>query len=372
MRILISSDWKKINGDQLFCTDTLLHNVFDSVCNGCWGYGAYTNVSGYAKKSMLYFKTNRFGYVNSTVIYSADTAISDITMHTLYYLSPYLAITHDTVYLNVVVAHLKSGSSGVAARTAEVAGAMSWLDAHISGPENIIFMGDLNTTKSTENCFKSLVNSTNMDTRFYDPPNQLGNWSSIPYTFALYLTQSTRTTDPGDCSSTGGLGNRYDHMLMTSPILNGTHSIQYLSGSYQVIGQDGNHTGIALIDSPSNTSVPPNVNDALYYMSEHLPVAMHLKISYASPAGVTAAIQPPFHVHIYPNPAKAACTIEATNKIAAITVYSLPGEKLFTTVASKLNEHQSTLNLTQFPKGIYFIQITDVEKNVVNAKLVLE
>ena len=32
----------KINGDQMFCTDTVVNYVLDSICDGCWGYGTFS------------------------------------------------------------------------------------------------------------------------------------------------------------------------------------------------------------------------------------------------------------------------------------------------------------------------------------------
>ena len=53
-----------------------------------------------------------------------------------------------------------------------------------------------------------------------------------------------------------------------------------------VTGQDGQHTGTDLLASPTNTSVPGNVDSALYYMSEHLPVTLKLGINYTVYAGI--------------------------------------------------------------------------------------
>jgi hypothetical protein len=233
----------KIDGDQTFCFESVLKNVLDSICYSCWGYGTFSQESSFSKENILYFNTNKFGFSGSTVIYSADPKISDITLHKLYYKTRNLSVTHDTIFLRIVLAHLRSGSDKANARGKEVAGAMRWLNVHILNNENLIFMGDFNTSSSTETCFQDLINSSNNNTKFYDPANQLGEWSNSPEKFALYLTQSIRTIDPGDCNATGGLNNRFDHILTTSAIINGMNSIKYIQGSYKVVGQDGKHTG---------------------------------------------------------------------------------------------------------------------------------
>ena len=274
-----------------FTSDTIITRVLDSVCAGCYGHTPYTNNSGYEKVDMLYFKTAKFGWLSTTTIYSGDNNISDINLHRLFYKNPQLALNHDTVFLNIVLVHLLSGSGNASDRGSEVAGAMSWLNSHITAPGNYIFMGDMNTQSSNESCFQQLINSGNQNTKFFDPPNKLGNWDNEPDSFAHYLTQSTRTTDPGDCSAVSGMDDRFDHLLCTAPIMQGTHAITYVPGSYLVIGQDGLHVNKALIDNPVNTLVPSNVLNALYYMSEHLPVMMQLAIDTTDSVRVGTAVQ---------------------------------------------------------------------------------
>jgi len=272
--------FEKINGTPAtFSTDTIKQKVMDSVCLGCYSNAMFTNISGYKKVNSLFYKTSKFGYLGTIGIYTADNNISDINLHKLYYKSPLLATTQDTIFLNVIVVHDASGNSGAAKRATEIGGAMNWIQTHTTAPTNYIFMGDFNTQSSSEACFQSMVNASDTNSRFYDPPKQIGNWSANPSSFAMYLTQSTRTSDPGDCASTAGINNRFDHILCTKPIINGTKNVQYISNSFKVIGQDGLHNNSAINASPINTSVPLNVLNALYMMSEHLPVILKLEIS---------------------------------------------------------------------------------------------
>jgi endonuclease/exonuclease/phosphatase family metal-dependent hydrolase len=267
-----------------FSSDTIIADVLDSVCSGCYGHTPFTNLSGYSKANMLYYKTNKLGWVSTTTIYSADSTISDINLHTLFYKSPSLAITHDTIFLRIILVHLASGQDSAAQRGTEMEGAMNWLNTHITATGNYIFMGDFNTQSSSESCFQQMINSSNPNTLFFDVANQLGNWNGSPSDFANYLTQSTRTTDPGDCGATGGLDDWFDHLLTTSPIMQGALAVTYVPNSFKVIGQDGQHVNKSLIANPTNTAVPLAVLNALYYMSEHLPVIMHLAIDTAAQA----------------------------------------------------------------------------------------
>ena len=364
----------KMYGNQKFCTDTVVDNVLDSICNGCWDHGTFSQASTYSMVAMLYFNNKKFGFAGSTVIYSANPNISDITLHKLYYKSQNLSTTHDTIFLKIVLAHLSPGSSSSAARETEVAGAMSWLNTHISSNENLIFMGDFNVTSSTEGCFQDLINSSNNNTKFYDPPNQLGQWSGSPANFALYLSQSTRTSDPGDCNPTGGLNNRFDHILTTSSIMNGADSIKYIQGSYKVVGQDGKHTGKALIDAPVNTSIPGSVDSALYYMSEHLPVSLLMKVSYPTPTGIENDTKQKIKINYTP--------IVTTNliiqpiadnslinnyTICNIIIHDMQGRTISTTSINP--NHTNTIDVSKISNGMYLLEV-QIEKEIIVKKFI--
>ena len=361
----------KMNADSNFCINTVFNNVLNPICNGCWGHGSFSTISTYTKADMLYFKSNKFGLKNSTVIYSADPNISDIKLHKLYFKSPNLATTHDTIFLNVVVAHLKSGSGNSSDRAAEVTGAMTWLNTNSTTNENIIFMGDFNTTSSNESCFQQLINSTHPNTKFYDPANQLGDWSNNPNNFAHWLTQSTRASDPGDCLATGGINDRFDHILLTSSLMNGTNSLKYISGTYRVVGQDGNHVGVSLLDVPTNTLVPTAIMNALYYMSEHLPVVLKLVVNNPSVFGTSSNANLETDCIIFPNPSSSEFTITTpeTIKLNRIKVYNLTGEELFSQVISTCNP---TIKLVGFSKGVYFLQLIDTNSVSIFKKIVLK
>ena len=75
-------------------------------------------------------------------------------------------------------------------------------------------------------------------------------------------------------------------------------------------------------------------------------------------------------VSIYPNPSEGVFQIKSTNyKIQNIKVMNIIGEEILET---KINEKQATIDMSGVAKGIYFVQITDANKNVVNRKIVVE
>ena len=72
---------------------------------------------------------------------------------------------------------------------------------------------------------------------------------------------------------------------------------------------------------------------------------------------------------LYPNPATTTFTIESTNKIQSIKVFDILGEEILKQVQ---NDQRVSIDVSGIAKGIYFVQITDANKNVVNRKVVVQ
>ena len=110
-----------------------------------------------------------------------------------------------------------------------------------------------------------------------DDPLPAGNWHASS-SYSLLHTQSTRTAEFGG-GSTGGLDDRFDFILFTGDVNSGANKVQYVNNSCKAFGNDGNHLNDALIDPPVNPNVPDSVIQALYYMSDHLPVICDLTVA---------------------------------------------------------------------------------------------
>lgn len=132
--------------------------------------------------------------------------------------------------------------------------------------------------KSQEAGFQNLLNYSTTSLRFYDPESQPGNWNNN-YTFRNLHSQSTRdgATNNG-CFSGGGLDDRFDHVLFSDDVVNGSAKMTYVSGSLTPVGNDGLHFNAA-INAPTNNAVPANVLTALYEMSDHLPVYVDIDVT---------------------------------------------------------------------------------------------
>jgi hypothetical protein len=120
-----------------------------------------------------------------------------------------------------------------------------------------------------------LINPADETYKFYDPVNQIGSWH-VNSTYKDYHTQSTRSSYNG-CAASGGMDDRFDFIMASGNIMNGTDKIQYINDSYTTLGQDGSSYNSSL-NTSDNSSVPTAVAHALYENSDHLPVLLDIKI----------------------------------------------------------------------------------------------
>lgn len=250
----------------------LRDNVFNVNGNDHFEYATYTNTGNGWFANGLFYDSRKFGLYEEAIV---NTYIRDINLYTLYYKSDDLAHTQDTVFLTLVLAHLKAGNStsDQQDRLTMVRNVMNYLgDNNYTG--NVMFLGDFNMKSSYEQAYQLLLYHPNEDIRFYDPIGVEGVWGNNR-DMAPYHTQSPRTGSH-PCFVTGGLDDRYDIILASEEVMKGHGGLQYVQDSYLVPGQDGNRYNQSLIDPP-NFSAPEEIIYAMYNMSDHLPVMLELQ-----------------------------------------------------------------------------------------------
>lgn len=259
----------------------ILTSVLSQITSIPFARASSPNLAGSSIVNMLYYNARKLTMRSQEVLQSS---VRDIDLYTLYYNSPDL-LQGDTVFIHCIVAHLKAGStsSDQQQRGTMALNALNYLRTY-KQPGNYLFLGDLNLYSSTEPAFQNLLYYSYVNYRFYDPINQIGAWSGNT-AFSNYHTQSTRTTSSG-CHSTGGMDDRFDFILISNDIRLGYDKVKYIQGSYRTLGQDGNRLNKSLLDSPFNASAPFAVLEALYNMSDHLPVLLSLEIDQAAAIGI--------------------------------------------------------------------------------------
>ncbi len=298
----------------------------------------------------LFYDKNKFQLVSQPVV---STDVRDINIYKLKYLN-----VTETLYLNVIVSHLKAGNSteDAASRAAMVQNLMDYLQ-NLGSNENYVMVGDFNVYTSDEQCFQKLINPTYPALAFYDPINQLGDWNNSS-AYRLYHTQSTHANSDSDCHSYGGMDDRFDFILVSSSIKDGTAGIEYKSGTYWAVGQDGlRYNGS--INSPANSTLPAAVISALYNMSDHLPVVAEF---YMGNQNSTASISsdPLFYANVE-NPVAQQLRYQLKTryqKDIGVSIYSISGNKLFeTTISSEANNVYSH-DISSLSPGMYILNFS--------------
>jgi endonuclease/exonuclease/phosphatase family metal-dependent hydrolase len=312
-----------------------------------------------------YWKSdNIVNYANSNIInhifYNSDkmvlkkhavirTSLRDIDAYELYFKTQSLA-AHDTVKLVCMVAHLKAGDSNddVERRKAMLQNAMYYVDEHYAN-ENVLIMGDFNMYSATESGYRLLTATyENPEARFVDPLSLVGGvgtWDNNRQ-YAPFHTQSTKSwVDYPDCPSGGGLDSRFDIMMMSDEVYMGFRSLKYLSGSFHAVGNDGNHFNMS-INQGVNNDVPTQVANALFTVSDHLPVVM--KLNLFGQWGVDDVGTCVFKV--YPNPTSGMLRVDVQEP-APYQITNVLGQHMMS------GQVADEIDVSELPEGIYFIRV---------------
>jgi hypothetical protein len=225
-----------------------------------------TNISNF-----LYYNTEKLAFHSQQILY---TLPRNTNIYQLYYKNQDFDVYPDTIFMRFMVVHYKSsqGNENVIQRLNQSLTIRNYLDnlTHVS---NTFLLGDFNMYTSTESGYQALL--ADGKGKLIDPINRPGNWSDNAG-FADIHTQSTRTIS-FDNGVTGGLDDRFDFNLVTPDVMTGWNGLKYVNGSYEAVGNDGLHFNKSLIAAPVNTAAPENIIQALYFMSDHLPVMLEVE-----------------------------------------------------------------------------------------------
>lgn len=328
----------------------------------------YTNNSFSDLANMLFYNSEKLGLASQ---YFLDKGTNNASLtrivdfYKLYYKEPANG-AGDSTFLYVITTHLKAGSttSDVQDRgfTAEA------IMAHLATlpKANYIISGDFNLQSSNEVAFQNLTNYTDASIRFYDPVNQIGSWNNNA-NFASVHTQSTHVTSNG-CASGGGMDDRFDFVLMNDYVRDNMAKVVYVEDSYTAVGQDGQRFNQD-VNSPTNSSVPSSVANALYAMSDHLPVTMKLAIEFTEAQGINVMNNLPVEVRVV-NPVESALKIKVSRETKAIKIVDISGRTVFEKNTTFLPQEWNQISVDFLKSGIYFVEVTTRDGQKSAAKII--
>jgi endonuclease/exonuclease/phosphatase family metal-dependent hydrolase len=242
--------------------------------NGNSNYSAapyFENQSGGGDlQQALFYRNDMFVLENTEII---NTPVRDINKYTLLLNTE----SQDTnpIRIYAYVTHLKS-SQGSANQQLR----LSMVEAFVNDTQQleddafVLFAGDFNIYTSTEPAYLEILDQTN-NVAMEDPIDTPGAWNNNE-DFREVHTQSTRTSSSGfGGGAGGGLDDRFDFIMVSQNMMTNPN-LQYKTDSYKAYGNNGNCYNNNINDINCGGLYNQIIRDALYNMSDHLPVVMEL------------------------------------------------------------------------------------------------
>jgi len=325
---------------------TILNDALN--VDGITYYQQAQYVNGPDTDNLLYYNADKLVLHSQHEI---STALRNISEYVLYYKSPNLSPISDTIFINCYVAHLKasSGSTNEQKRNQEAVALKNYLDTKAATVENIFLGGDFNLYSNLEPAHNTILNGGNV--LLFDPISSPGAWNNNS-TFAAIHTQSTRSGSLGDGGAFGGMDDRFDWIFTSNDVLTGTNNISYITNTYTALGNDGAHFNKSINASPTNTAVPANIANALYYMSDHLPVFMQVEVDIT--VGINEQVNSNNWKGYLANNQFYFNANQTTKKLTVV-VYDLLGKTRLKQPYQ--NKQKLTLSLNKLQQGIYFVTV---------------
>ncbi len=308
------------------------------------GFEAVAFNDGPDTDNALFYRSNNIEFLSASYIPTPHRDIAEYR----------LELKESQIVVHVFSVHLKSsqGADNELLRLEEATILRNHLDSMDQGVHFLV-VGDFNIYSSDEAAFQKLTgNFSNNNGRLFDPLNLAGQWHENS-SYAYSHTQSTRVEQLGDGGAGGGLDDRFDMVLCSQSFLDSI-GLYLSSQSYTIYGNDGEHFNVA-VNEGANQSVPDSVADALYFASDHLPVAVSIC------EGIVAEI-PKEVVRIWPNPMQREAHIQFPwiddFEQAQIWITNILGQRIYK--ARTRDPEGFTLNRGALPVGIYFVH-TEIE-----------
>lgn len=297
----------------------------------------------------LFYRNDMFVLENTEII---NTPVRDINKYTLLLNTA----NQDTnpIRIYAYVTHLKSSQGGANQQLR-----LSMVEAFVNDTQQleedayVLFAGDFNIYTSTEPAYLEILDQTN-NIAMADPINTPGAWNNNE-DFTAVHTQSTRTSSSGfGGGAGGGLDDRFDFIMVSQNMMTDSN-LGYKADSYKAYGNNGNCYNNDINDINCGGVYNQVIRDALYNMSDHLPVVMELETD-----------QEIVLLNVPQNSPLQPFSLKNTLVSDVITIYN-PGDNtkddrfgIFNTLGQELLEFKTStnttiLNVEKFVKGVYYI-----------------
>jgi len=301
-------------------------------------------------QQMLYFNSQKLSLTGQQII---TTYIRDINQYS------FTINTATPLHLEVFVAHLKASSGSV--NENKRLQMVEEFTAHLGSiPDDsyVIFGGDFNFYAASEPGYQELLDPTNT-IRLIDPISRPGDWHNNAY-FTDVHTQSPlqsnghfQTVSGGSDGVTGGLDDRFDFILMSENLEDGT-ALSYIPDTYKSYGNNSNCFNGSINDPNCDGAFSQEIRDLLYHMSDHLPVVMSLESAETVIDIPNLNLEANHLTIIGSNVVTAQLHFRVSEKMVGneVSLYNAMGQKIITQQILTKNTHINTENLNS---GVYYL-----------------
>jgi len=313
-------------------------------------------------QQLVFFNTDKLILESQDLI---NTGVRDIN-HYLFKLNTTDKETNP-IYLDVFVTHLKS-SQGFANEDKRLDMVLDFTSTLINIPKDhhVIIAGDFNLYTGQEGAYQELLDATNAVV-LNDPIDKDGNWHNNS-SYQDIHTQSSRISndDFGDRGAGGGIDDRFDFILISESLQNGT-SLKYTPDTYKSYGNNGNCFDKAVNDVSCAGNFSQTIRDALYNMSDHLPVVMQLETDKTLNTE-NLTLTKDYLRFVNGNLITNSIILKADASILdqQIVIYNSMGQQI---KSISLNKNIQYVNATNFAKGIYYIKLQNTTSTLKFIKL---
>ena len=319
---------------------------------------------------------NHIFYNSDKMVLSKHSYIAakyrDVDVYEFYFKTTTLSMG-DTTKLTYVIAHLKAGTgeTNASERNVTAQKIMNYL-ANNHASDNVILSGDFNLYGADEPAYYNFTQSQSYGNALLIDPiaSEIGNWGS-GY-FASHYTQSTHSESNG-CAAGGGLDDRFDLILISDEVRFGNKGIRYVTDSYEAVGNDGHHYNHS-VNTGYNIAVNSEVADALYTVSDHLPVS--IKVTLSKPLGTDESIHNDnFCLFASPNPASDHISLHFNcdePQIITFDILTTTGLTANTVQTySESGNNTFRINTSDLADGFYIVRMTNGKGQTAYCKVVV-
>lgn len=347
--------------------DTYINRVLNNVMNtdgrNYYARCPLTNYSGGSIANMLYYDSRKLAFHS---YFYVTTSARDINAYKMYYKSNSL-VQGDTAFITFIIAHLKasSGSANENTRKTQVERLTTKLEQ--MGIDNYVFSGDFNLYSAYEPAYQHLLFNNNTAFQFIDPIDEYGKWNNTAQ-FAKVHTQSTHTSSGTGCFIPGGMDDRFDFILVSPTVFYGTRKIKALPETYHALGQDGDRFNGSIL-SPKNNTLPAEILQAMYDLSDHLPVICDFKITTSTKI---TDFSPTFSVSVQ-NPVRNELSMQfftENDQVFNFEIFTIEGKRI-DMFSERISSGNHALSRSfDYAPSLYFLKITNEQKLTIVKKLI--